>query len=153
VVLVALDLEDLGETPATTSQPYEGFSLGSRYFAANMGRHQPGQGIVLDMIGYSSLVITQEAYSLAANPALMAQVYNAAGKLGYAQQFNAQPGEYIIDDHKPLIDAGVPTIDLIDLSFPWWHTLGDTADKCSSQSLGAVGQTMLQVIYAAASVR
>jgi len=34
---------------------------------------------------------------------------------------------------------GVPTIDLIDFSFAWWHTADDTIDKLSAQSLQIVG--------------
>jgi hypothetical protein len=152
VELVAVDLEDMGNTPATTGEPYEGFCLGTRYFAANQGRFAPGQAIILDMIGYSKLSIPQEQYSMASDPALMSSIFGDAAALGYTQ-FVAQPGEYIIDDQKPLIDAGIPSIDLIDLNYPYWHTLADTADKCSGTSLKAVGQTLLQMIYTSTSSR
>ena len=36
----------------------------------------------------------------------------------------------------------MPTIDLIDFNYPSWHTLADTPDKCSPESLGLVGQLL-----------
>jgi len=47
----------------------------------------------------------------------------------------------------PFHEAGIPAIDLIDFDYAYWHTLGDTADKCSPQSLKAVGDVMAKVIY------
>jgi Zn-dependent M28 family amino/carboxypeptidase len=45
----------------------------------------------------------------------------------------------ITDDHTPLNAIGIPTIDLIDFDFAWWHTAEDTIDKVSAQSLQIVG--------------
>ena len=52
-------------------------------------------------------------------------------------------GPRIEDDHRPLIRAGVPTIDLIDFDYDPWHTAEDTVDKCSAESLGKVGKLMV----------
>ena len=43
------------------------------------------------------------------------------------------------DDHTPLNAIGIPTIDVIDFDFPWWHTADDTINKISAQSLQIVG--------------
>jgi hypothetical protein len=53
----------------------------------------------------------------------------------------------INDDHLPLIAAGVKTIDIIDFDYAPWHTLDDTADKCSEESLEKVGRTIAKVVY------
>jgi hypothetical protein len=45
----------------------------------------------------------------------------------------------IIDDHTPLNSIGIPTLDIIDFDFAWWHTAGDTIDKVSAESLQIVG--------------
>ena len=45
----------------------------------------------------------------------------------------------ITDDHAPVNAVGIPTIDVIDFDFPWWHTADDTIDKISAQSLQVVG--------------
>ena len=47
-------------------------------------------------------------------------------------------------------EAGAPMIDLIDFDYgpghSWWHTLADTPDKCSPNSLEAVGQVILRTL-------
>jgi hypothetical protein len=58
-------------------------------------------------------------------------------------------GPSIIDDHLPFIQAGIPAIDLIDFEYPYWHTLADTPDKCSSESLAAVGSVLVRYIWEA----
>ena len=45
----------------------------------------------------------------------------------------------IMDDHTPLNEVGIPTIDLIDFDYPPWHTPEDTMDKLSAESLRIVG--------------
>jgi hypothetical protein len=45
----------------------------------------------------------------------------------------------IIDDHTPLNEAGVPVADIIDFNYAPWHTVHDTVDKCSAESLRIVG--------------
>jgi hypothetical protein len=48
------------------------------------------------------------------------------------------------DDHVPFLNAGVPAVDIIQLSTcPHWHTPEDTLDKISPHSLKAVGDAVL----------
>jgi Zn-dependent M28 family amino/carboxypeptidase len=49
----------------------------------------------------------------------------------------------MLDDHIPFLEAGIPAADLIDFDYPYWHTVEDTPDKVSAQSLKAVGETLL----------
>ena len=35
-------------------------------------------------------------------------------------------------------------VDIIDLDYPYWHTVADTADKVSAKSLQIVGETLLE---------
>ncbi len=52
------------------------------------------------------------------------------------------------DDHIPLNEAGIPTIDVIDFEdYPYWHTPQDTPDKVSAASLEVVGTVMARLIY------
>ncbi len=48
----------------------------------------------------------------------------------------------MIDDHTPFVQRGIPSIDIIDFDYPYWHTIADTADKMSPVSLERVGQTL-----------
>ena len=45
----------------------------------------------------------------------------------------------LTDDHVPLQQAGMHAIDVIDFDYPPWHTLSDTADKLSAESLADRG--------------
>ena len=77
---------------------------------------------------------------------LTESIWKRAQELGLFA-FQPRLGVAIMDDHLPLIQAGVPTVNIIDFDYPHWHTLEDTADKCSAESLGVVGQLMLNIIY------
>jgi Zn-dependent M28 family amino/carboxypeptidase len=48
----------------------------------------------------------------------------------------------MIDDHTPFVEAGIPAIDIIDFDYPYWHTVQDTPDKVSAESLHIVGDTL-----------
>jgi glutaminyl-peptide cyclotransferase len=44
------------------------------------------------------------------------------------------------------MQAGVPSVDLIDLDYPAWHTPKDTLDAVSSRSLQIVGDVVLSAL-------
>ena len=56
----------------------------------------------------------------------------------------------ILDDHLPFVQAGVPSVVLIDLNYGWgnrfWHTPQDTLDKLSAESFSKVGHVLLEVV-------
>ena len=54
---------------------------------------------------------------------------------------------WVTDDHLPLINAGIPVIDLIDFNYEYWHTVNDTPDKCSPESLAQTGRLLLSILY------
>jgi hypothetical protein len=80
------------------------------------------------------------------SPALTAKIWGRARSLGISQ-FEARPGPAVLDDHMPLQNRGIPAVDLIDFDYPAWHTQGDTPDKCSAGSLGAVGRLAASLAY------
>lgn len=143
VVLLFVDGEDWG--------PGENrMYLGSIFFAQNPGLYKPSYAILLDMIGQKNLVVKREIYSQQVHPELNDKVWSAAQALGYSQVFPPDPNALqgpIGDDHQPFNVAGIPAIDLIDFDYPYWHTLQDTPDKCSPESLKAIGDVMAKVIY------
>ena len=77
----------------------------------------------------------------------MRALWDRAADLGLAEFFPTELGVAVMDDHVPLIRAGLPTINLIDFDYPYWHTVEDTVDKCSPESLEIVGRLMLDYIY------
>ena len=116
---------------------------GSRYYAhvlRESGRNKQFRfGMVWDMIGPSDLNITLPADS---PPEMARGIFNAADILGVRKNFSYFRGA-MLDDHKPLNDSHIPTIDLIDFDFLYWHTADDTIDKLSPESLSKVGQVTL----------
>jgi hypothetical protein len=103
------------------------------------------------MVGDAQLDLPVEYHSKIYAGLIVEKVWTAAENLGFSA-FKRNVGPAVNDDHIPLNQAGIPCIDIIDFQYPdkshrYWHTLQDTADKCSPQSLRVVGQTVLQVIY------
>ncbi|GAC1473805.1 MAG: M28 family peptidase [Isosphaeraceae bacterium] len=98
-------------------------------------------GIVLDMVGDRDLKIDQEEYSLNLAPGLVREVWAVARSLK-ATAFRQRKGTAVSDDHLPLNNAGIPTIDIIDFDYPHWHTSEDLPDKCSAASLEQVGRVV-----------
>jgi Zn-dependent M28 family amino/carboxypeptidase len=148
VDIVLFDGEDYGKEGDHAS-----YLLGSRYFAEHKGGdYIPRFGILLDMVGDKFLELPRERYSLRYAPDVVAMVWKTAASLG-VQQFHDETGEEIMDDHLPLNEAGIQTIDIIDFNYPdptnrYWHTHQDTPEHCSAESLEAVGVVITSVVYA-----
>ncbi|MHB2149158.1 M28 family peptidase [Calditrichota bacterium LG25] len=143
VDLVLFDGEDYGR-----QGHLEEYFLGSRYFAKHYHRLNFSHefGILIDMIGDAQLTLKREGYSVKYLPWLVDRVWKTAQNMGY-YEFSDQFLGYVDDDHVPLLEAGIPCINIIDFDYPYWHTLEDTPDKCSPQSLGIIGRVLLEVIY------
>jgi len=141
VDLVFFDGEDWGEEGRTMD-----YLLGSRRYAKSIGGRPPLAVIVVDMVGERDSRMPIERFSAAASPAVCARIYGIARTLRVPNFVQAQ-GPSIIDDHLPFIQAGIPAIDLIDFEYPFWHTLADTPDKCSSESLAAVGSVLVRYLW------
>ena len=114
--------------------------LGARYFVSTMP-FRPRAVIVVDMIGDRDLNIYRELNS---DPVLASQIWDVAKSLGYEAHFINETKYSIIDDHLPFLEAGIPSVDIIDIEYPYWHTTEDTLDKISPNSLAVVGETLLR---------
>jgi len=128
-------------------EAYDRFSetdglYGSRHFAKQLEGSSAKQfrgGILFDMVGDRSLDVTLPADS----PSEIARdIFAAAEALKLRSYFTYLDRE-MIDDHSPLNAVGIPTIDVIDFDYSWWHTAGDTIDKISAKSLQIVGSVAL----------
>lgn len=117
--------------------------LGATYFSKNLPDPKPDYGILLDMVGSKNVRITMELNGFTAAPSLVRAFYRNAGQNGLASAFPSVYGQSISDDHLPLIQAGVPSMDLIDFEhLDHWHNLTDTVENCSADSLGKVGKAL-----------
>ena len=142
VDIVLFDGEDSG-----VEGKDETWCAGSRYFANNKRTdYNPQYGILLDMIGDRDLHIPVEGNSQKYAPELVQKIWGEAKKLNLSS-FDTAVKYEIVDDHLELLKVGIPAVDIIDFDYPYWHTLQDTPDKCSPESLWAVGTVLLYLIY------
>ncbi len=140
VDLVLFDGEDYGP-PGRNEQ----YLLGSTHFASH---HQGSYrfGIIIDMIGDRDLAIYREEFSERYAKEINDMIWEASARL-QVPAFIDSIKHAVIDDHLSLISGGIPTVDLIDFDYPYWHTHEDTPDKCDPASLDAVGRVLLDIIY------
>lgn len=150
VDLLFVDAEDMGRPG-----DLDGYCLGIKAFLPVMTEYlegvRPRYGILVDMVGDANLTLPMEYYSWRDARRLILRIWDLAGELGY-DQFEYRMGSAIYDDHVPLLEAGIPVVNIIDMDYPdtetnYWHTLEDTPDKCSAESLEAVGTVIATLIY------
>ena len=98
--------------------------------------------ILLDMIGDRQLNIRRETNS---TPWLTDIVWGMARRLGHHASFISE-AMAVEDDHLHFLKAGVPSLDLIDLDYPAWHTAQDTLDAVSARSLQIVGEVVVAAL-------
>ena len=158
VDLVCFDAEDYG-TPqwAEKNEDSENtWALGAQYWAKNLPEnYKPQFGILLDMVGGQGAKIYQEHFSLRYAASIVDKVWSAARHAGFSSVFANEVGGGVTDDHIPVNEAGIPTVDIIPFypdcrqsSFgPTWHTINDDMEHLDINTLKAVGQTLIQVIY------
>ena len=145
--IVFFDAEDGG----FSGQP-ETFALGSRFFAENLPIVKPNFAIIVDMVGDKNLSIPIERISYNIAPEKVKEIWNLAEELSLPA-FKKTIDLEIYDDHVPLWEvAAIPAIDIIDFQYPnmfynHWHTQQDTPENCSPQSLGQVGNLLVNYIY------
>lgn len=125
--------------------------LGAKHFARNQPPgYQPLYGVLLDMVGDRDLRFPVEGYSSRYAPEVVRRVWDLAREMGYGDVLVNEGGPYISDDHLPLNEAGIRTIDIIDFDYGpghrYWHTPEDVPANTSAESLGIVGRVMTELI-------
>ena len=155
---VCFDAEDWG-TPqwADVADNADSWALGAQYWSKNLPQgYEARYGILLDMVGGVGAKFYREGMSMQYAPEIVKKLWRAAREVGFGSYFPKEDGGVIIDDHVPVNQfAKIPTIDIIPYyadcqqsSFgPTWHTLADNMENIDKNTLKAVGQTLVQVIY------
>ncbi len=123
-------------------------TYGSRYYVEQLKKAGTVKDvrafILVDMIGDKSLDIHREGNS---TPWLTDEIWSAARRLK-RPEFHADTFP-VEDDHLEFLEAGIPSVDLIDLqNYPPWHTEADTLDQVAASSLQAVGDVLLAALPA-----
>lgn len=154
VDIIFFDGEDYGK-----SGDLDNYFLGSRYWGNHppVPGYQPRFGILLDMVGGENAVFPKEGYSVRIAPSLVEALWEIGAELGYGNYFLDEEGALISDDHV-IIErlTGIRMINIIhhrraengSAEFPpYWHTHSDTMNIIDRQTLQAVGDLMVELIY------
>ena len=147
VDILLTDGEDLGR-----AGDVHNFGLGMKEFSKHIPDPLPRAAICIDMVGDKELTLPIEGFSIKQNREMAIDLWSYAQSLGY-EQFIFEVGVPIMDDHRVLYThTGIPSINIIDFQYPnskenYWHTIEDTPDKCSAQSLEAVGTVLINYLY------
>lgn len=151
------DGEDYGDASGWSNNDST-WCLGTQYWTRNLPADyyeaRPRYGILLDMVGSPTARFHREYISDLYASNILDKVWGVASNSGYSNYFVNQQGGSVVDDHLFINGIGIPTIDIIDVNNeatgnfpPTWHTADDTMDGISVATLGAVGQTVANVIY------
>ncbi|QDV34168.1 M28 family peptidase [Tautonia plasticadhaerens] len=124
------------------------YCLGSREFARRHRRAFDSGGpsyeaaVVLDMVAGRSMQLNREGFGLEYAAWLTEELWEVARDRG-ASRFSEDCGHYVEDDHLPLLAIGVPSVALVDIEFPEWHTVGDTPEACDPRAIEEVGRVVM----------
>ncbi|MGD0711481.1 MAG: M28 family peptidase [Bacteroidales bacterium] len=156
--LILFDVEDYGQPEKSGFPEQEDtWCLGSQYWAKNP--HVKGYyakfGIVIDMVGNEGATFYQEGTSMKYAPDIVKKVWDIGIRAGYSDYFLFSKMGELTDDHLYInMIAKIPTIDIInhDAStrsgfYKYWHTLKDDMNGINKNTLKAVGQTLLSVVF------
>lgn len=135
-------LFDGEEQPKGSRDGYRDGLRGSRDYLKRHGG-EVGQVVLLDYVAGRGLRLPREDTS---DPQLWAKLRSASKRVGTSQVFPDWVSGGVYDDHTPFLEAGIPSIDLIDFDYPWKDTTDDTLDKLSPRSLDVTGETVYQLI-------
>ncbi len=155
ILLFFTDGEDQGNSNQTPS-----YALGAKAWSENLSQEEADNFesfILVDMVGDIELNLKP---TWQGNSTLWNRTTEMAVSLGIDNQrpgcdgengtgvYQSDSQQYVFDDHYFALQVGIPAIDIIDISYgvdaePWeghWHTVNDTADKVSAESLETVGE-------------
>ena len=152
VDIIFFDAEDYGKSNLDDS-----YCLGSQFWAKknHKANYNAQFGILLDMVGAKNAKFYMEGHSMKHASSVVRKVWNAAARNGYSNHFIFEKDHELTDDHVYVNQTGIPCIDIIQRdiqAFPpsfgsYWHTHKDNIDIIDKNTLKAVGQTVLTVLY------
>ena len=151
------DLEDYGQPSDSNLPPMrDSWCLGTQYWAKNT--HVPGYtasyGILLDMVGAKGAIFPREGTGTYFAPDVINKVWGIGKNLGYGSYFIDEQTGNTTDDHLYVNTiAKIPCIDIVHMNpatssyGEHHHTIKDNIDIIDKNTLKAVGQTVLEVLY------
>lgn len=132
VWLVFFDAEDNGKIPGWD------WTLGSKVFVCEM-TVRPQAMLLVDMVGGADSTFYMDGNS---DIQLRKSIWETASGLGYDDMFIPRVKYNILDDHIPFVQAGIPSVDIIDIDDKYWLTTSDTPEHIAPKTLQAVGRVL-----------
>ena len=159
--IIFFDAEDYGthnadDDPVRTTMDHS-WALGSQYWSRRPHKsdYNARYGILLDLVGAPGSTFYQEGISLAYAGTLVEKIWDTAHKIGHAKYFVKEQGGYATDDHYYVNEfMGLPCVDIINYDEDsengfgkYHHTIKDDMGWIDRETLKAVGETVVAVIY------
>lgn len=153
--LILFDLEDYGK-PHGGQEDQDTWCLGSQYWSRNL--HVPyysaRYAVLLDMVGARDATFPKEGLSMFYAPEVVSKIWSTGQRMGYGQYFVNEDCQDMTDDHVAVNKlAQIPCVDIIHYDshkgdfFEHHHQVTDDLTTIDKNTLKAVGQTLLEVIY------
>jgi glutaminyl-peptide cyclotransferase len=145
VDILLVDGEDYGPGEAD-------MYLGAKHFAQHhIHGYRPLYGILVDMVADRQPLFPVEGNSSRLAPEVVERVWGVAEQIGLGAYFPRRIGAWVTDDHIPLNQAGLRTINIIDFDYgprnAYWHTHQDVVENTGPLGLELVGRVLTAVIY------
>jgi hypothetical protein len=99
----------------------------------------PRLAVVLEAVGGQNHRLQIDP---ASDAALSNALWRTAAGSEFADQFVSGTGQPLPGAHNTFIDAGIPTVTIIEQGYPYRYTSEDTLDKVDANSLMGVGYTL-----------
>ena len=156
--IIFFDAEDYGTPQFEKDNKEDTWCLGAQYWARrpHVADYKARFGILLDMVGGKRATFYYEGFSKETASTPMKCIWKEAERAGYGNYFVKRNGGYVTDDHYYVYRfARIPCVNIIHYepdnrqsSFgSTWHTLEDDMSHIDVNTLKAVGQTVMNVIY------
>lgn len=158
--IIFFDAEDYGSPEWAPAQQNSMLTwcLGSQFWVNQphvIGYHAK-YGILLDMVGAEGAVFNREGTSMAYAPSIVKRIWKSAERLGFGRYFQNEITPQTVDDNLFVSElGGIPAANIVHYQVqvlpmgygPFHHTHADNMDIISTNTLHAVGSTVLDVIW------
>lgn len=128
---------------------YNDSLYGSRQMAQDVRGAKIKGLIVVDMVGDKDLSFIR---SRGSDAQLISKMEESLKEMNQSSRMESH-WSYIMDDHTPFVEMGVPTLHLMDFTFggkqspgTHWHTEKDDMESISAESLAITGELILRIL-------
>ena len=153
--IIFFDAEDWGMKDGGP-EAEDSYCLGAQYWIKkpHVKDYTADFGILLDMVGAYGATFRKEGLSRTKAGFVVDKVWQMATRLGYSGYFLYEDGGWVTDDHVYVNKINIPSIDIINSKpgtksgfVPHWHTHKDNLEVIDRNTLKAVGQTLIGIVF------